>query len=79
MVGVYRSVSLTDYTHMLQQYESDPTFSPYETIPDTLQLILPHTHSLLLANSEFLTNNGFVTEIVGDAENFYLHLVSETS
>ena len=79
MVGVYRSVSLTDHTHTLQQYESDPTFSPYETIPDTLQLILPHTHSLLQANNELLTNNGFVTEIVGDTENFYLHLVSETS
>ena len=78
MVGVYRSVSLTDHAHTLQQYELDPTFSPYETIPDT-QLILPHTHSQLQANSELLTNNGFVTEIVGDTENFYLPLVSETS
>ena len=62
---------------MLQQYELDPTFSLYETILDT-QLMLPNTHSQLQANNALLTNNGFVTEIVGDAENLDLHLVSET-
>ena len=51
------------------------TFSLYETISYT-QLILPNTHSQLQANNALLTNNGFVTEIVEDAKNLDLHLVS---
>ena len=73
-VEAYRSIALNDHKHMLQQNRiRNPLCKAiFET-----QLALSHTHSQLETRNVLLTNNGFTTEIVGDAENLDLQLVSK--